>query len=100
MDAFSALADPTRKKIVELLMRREMSAGEIAARFPVSRPAISRHLRVLRQARLASFRGQAQRRVYSLNPKPLAEIDSWLERHRRFWAEKLDALERHLEDSK
>ena len=75
MQVFSALADPTRAKIVEALARRDMTAGEIAARFPVSRPAISRHLRVLRKAHVVRSRGEAQRRVYSLNPEALDEVD-------------------------
>ena len=78
MQVFSALADPTRAKIVEVLARRDMTAGEIAKRFPVSRPAVSRHLRVLRKARLVRSRGDAQRRVYSLNPEGLDEVDKWL----------------------
>ena len=96
MLAFSALGDPTRRGIVELLSRGERSAGEIAERFPVSGPAISQHLKVLREANLVQMRADAQRRIYGLDPKGLAEIDAWLGRVRQFWTGRLDALERAL----
>ena len=96
MDAFNALADPTRREIVELLAEGERSAGEIASHFSVSRPAVSRHLRVLRERGLVRAREQAQRRLYSLDPAPLAELDAWLARYRGFWAERLDALDIEL----
>jgi DNA-binding transcriptional ArsR family regulator len=92
----AALADPTRRRIVELLADGERSAGELAANFSVSRPAVSRHLRVLREHGLVSARVDAQRRVYSLDPAPLAELDEWLGRYRAFWAQRLDALETQL----
>jgi DNA-binding transcriptional ArsR family regulator len=100
MEAFAALADPTRRRIVELLAESELSAGEIAAHFQVSRPAVSRHLRVLRQAGVARSRIDAQRRVYRLDPQPLRDLDSWLARYRPFWQDRLDALGRHLDDRK
>jgi DNA-binding transcriptional ArsR family regulator len=78
----TALADPVRREIVELLARGEMGAGEIAERFPVTRPAISRHLRVLREAGLVTSEVRAQRRVYRLERAPLAELDAWLDRFR------------------
>ena len=87
----AALADPIRAQIVELLSTRDLTAGEIAARFTVSGPAISRHLRVLRQTGLATYRRDAQRRVYSLNPKPLLELDAWIAGHRRVWRARLKA---------
>jgi len=96
MLAFSALADPTRRRIVELLARGERSAGEIADEFDVSQPAISQHLKALREAGLVQMRAEAQRRIYALDPAGLAEIDTWLERVRRFWPARLDALEREL----
>ncbi len=96
MNALEALADPTRRRIVELLAERERSAGELAAQFPVSRPAVSRHLRVLRETGLVQRRGEAQRRLYSLDPTPLAELDEWLGRYRPFWAQRLDALDTQL----
>jgi DNA-binding transcriptional ArsR family regulator len=94
MDGFAALADPTRRRIVELLSDGEQDAGWIADRFPVSRPAISRHLKVLREAGLVEVEVAAQRRIYSIRSEGLAEIDAWLARYRRFWNERLDALER------
>jgi DNA-binding transcriptional ArsR family regulator len=94
---FEALADPTRRRILELLAERERVAGELAGEFRVSRPAISRHLRVLREAGLVSYRGEAQRRVYRFEPGRLSEVDRWVERRRRTWTERLDALARHLE---
>lgn len=93
---FEALADPTRRRILELLVDGERTAGELAAAFDTSRPAVSRHLRVLREAGLVRWRGDAQRRIYRLDPGPLAEVDAWLERYRRFWAGRLDALDDHL----
>ena len=96
MLAFSALADPTRRRIVELLGRGERSAGEIADEFDVSQPAISQHLKALRDAGLVQMRAEAQRRIYALDPAGLAAIDTWLENVRRFWPAKLDALEREL----
>jgi len=96
VDAIAALADPTRRRILELLAEREHSAGEIASHFAVSRPAVSRHLRVLREHGLVSARGDAQRRLYSLEPAPLAELDEWLGRYRSFWANRLDALDTEI----
>ena len=82
MLVLAALADPVRREIVELLAAGEAGAGEIAERFPVSRPAVSRHLRVLREAGLVTSEVRAQRRVYRLDRAPLAELDAWLERFR------------------
>jgi DNA-binding transcriptional ArsR family regulator len=98
MDTFAALADDTRLRILDALAKREMTAGQIAEMFPVSRPAISRHLRVLREAGLVQAKGDAQRRIYRIDPRPLREIDRWLERYRSLWSGRLDALERHLND--
>lgn len=92
MNALEALADPTRRTIVELLAEGERTAGEIASHFPTSRPGVSRHLRVLREQGLVSTRADGRRRVYSLEPAPLAELDEWLERYRSFWTNRLDAL--------
>jgi DNA-binding transcriptional ArsR family regulator len=96
MQVFAALADPTRRRIVELLGRRERSAGEIVGEFDVSGPAISQHLKALRDAGLVRVRVDAQRRIYSLDPAGLGEVDAWLARVRQFWAPRLDALEREL----
>jgi DNA-binding transcriptional ArsR family regulator len=94
--AAEALADPTRRRIVELLANGERSAGELAAEFSTSRPAVSRHLRVLREQGLVTARNEGQKRVYSLDPAPLAELDAWLGRYRSFWAQRLDALDTQL----
>lgn len=93
---FEALSDPTRRRVLELLAERELSAGEIAAAFTVSRPAVSRHLRVLREAGLVRARRDSQRRVYGLEAAPLLEVDAWLDTYRRFWPDRLDRLEDHL----
>lgn len=94
---FHALADPNRRQIVELLARREHAAGEIAEHFAISAPAISQHLKVLRDANLVTVRVDAQRRIYALNPAGLAEIDGWLAQVRGFWSARLDALAAQLE---
>jgi DNA-binding transcriptional ArsR family regulator len=96
VQALSALADPIRRQIVEMLADRERDAGELASAFPVSRPAVSRHLRVLREAGLVRVRPEAQRRVYVLDPRPLEDLSQWLEHYRRFWSQRLDALEVEL----
>jgi DNA-binding transcriptional ArsR family regulator len=98
--AAKALADPTRRRIVELLAEGERSAGDLAAEFSTSRPAVSRHLRVLREQGLVQVRGDAQRRLYSLDPAPMAELDAWLGRYRSFWAQRLDALDTQLARSR
>jgi DNA-binding transcriptional ArsR family regulator len=92
----AALADPTRREIVAVLARGEVAAGDLAARFPVSRPAVSRHLRVLREAGLVQVRADGQRRVYALDPGPLEELDAWLAPYRRLWAQRLDALDTEI----
>ena len=96
MRAIEALADPTRRRIVELLGEGERSVNELAAEFPVSRPAVSRHLRVLHEHGLVRAREEAQRRIYSLDVEPLAELDAWLDRYRSFWTQRLDALDTQL----
>jgi DNA-binding transcriptional ArsR family regulator len=98
MLALNALADPTRQRIVEMLAARELSAGDIAGKFDVSAPAISQHLKVLKQAKLVRVRADAQRRIYALDPKGFEEMDEWLTRIRRFWRGNLDALERVLKE--
>jgi DNA-binding transcriptional ArsR family regulator len=96
MESLAALADPTRRRIVELLVDGDRTAGELAAEFSISRPAVSRHLRVLREAGLVVAEPIATRRLYRLDPTPLAEIDDWLTRHRARWQHHLDALETEL----
>ena len=98
MQVLTALADPTRQRIVEMLAGRELSAGAIADKFDVSAPAISQHLKVLRDARLVRTRIDAQRRMYQLDPAGFQEMDEWLTRVRRFWRGKLDALDRVLKE--
>ena len=98
MLALTALADPTRRQIVEMLARGERTAGDIAQQFEVSAPAISQHLKVLRQAKLVSVRADAQRRIYALDAAGIGEIDAWLSDIRRFWAGRLDALEQALRE--
>ncbi|MEN3357883.1 MAG: hypothetical protein V7637_1865 [Mycobacteriales bacterium] len=93
---FEALADPTRRRILELLAGGERSAGDIAGEFAISRPGVARHLRVLRDAGLVRARGDGQRRLYSVDPAPLAEVQRWLIRYRLFWAQRLDALDTEL----
>ena len=96
MAVFEALADPTRRRLLELLAVGERSAGDLAAEFAISRPGVSRHLRVLREAGLVRTRGQGQRRLYSVDPGPLDEVDAWLDRWRGFWAQRLDALDTEI----
>src|SRR6188472_759584 len=90
--ALRALADPSRRTMIERLNRGPVTAGELAALLPIARPGVSRHLRVLREAGLVEVRRDAQRRVYSLRPEPLAEIDEWLTPYRARWEQRLDAL--------
>ncbi|MGW0483439.1 ArsR/SmtB family transcription factor [Nonomuraea sp. NPDC003214] len=94
---FEALADPVRRRLLELVAERERTAGELAAEFDTSRPAVSKHLRVLREAGLVTYRNEAQRRLYRLDPGPLEEAGAWIERTRSNWAARLDSLERHLD---
>ena len=96
MPVFEALADPTRRRLLELLAAGERSAGALAAEFDISRPGVSRHLRVLREAGLVRSRGSGQHRLYSVDLAPLAEVDAWLDRWRGFWARRLDALDTEL----
>jgi DNA-binding transcriptional ArsR family regulator len=96
MLSLAALADPTRRRIVEMLANGERTAGEIVGQFDMSAPAISQHLKVLREARLVTVRAEGQHRIHSLDPTGLEEIDAWLARTRRFWSSRLDALEHEL----
>jgi DNA-binding transcriptional ArsR family regulator len=96
MLALAALADPTRRRIVELLAQRDRTAGEIVAQFNLTAPAISQHLKVLREAGLVTVRVDGQQRVQRLNPVGFAELDHWLEKTRGFWSRRLDALEAEL----
>ena len=100
MDLFATLADPIRREIIEALTEGPLDAGSISERFPVSRPAISRHLRVLRESGLVASEPDAQRRIYRLNPEPLAELDRWVDRYRHFWNDHLDRLTEQLEEDR
>jgi len=97
MDAFQAIADPTRRHIVEHLAGGEASFGDLASRFAMSRPAVSQHLKVLRDAGLVTARAEAQRRIYRLDAAALSDVEAWLERVRRFWNPRLDELARQLD---
>jgi DNA-binding transcriptional ArsR family regulator len=96
MQGLTALADPTRQRIVEMLAAGAMSSGDIANRFPISAPAISQHLKTLREAKLVRVRVEAQRRIYELDPAGVDELAGWVTRIRSFWSAKLDALEEEL----
>jgi DNA-binding transcriptional ArsR family regulator len=96
---FRALADPTRRAVLDLLRRGRQPAGEIARAFPVSRPAISKHLRLLRQARLVRELRNGRHRLYHLDPQPLREVDQWLEHYRAFWQDKLASLRAFVESN-
>ncbi len=97
MDVAAALADDTRLRIGERLAREDLSAGALAAGFDTSRPAVSRHLRVLREAGLVAVEQRGQQRIYRLDPKPLAELETWIVDVRRFWSQRLDALDTEIE---
>lgn len=91
------LGDPSRQAILELLRDGERPVGELVERLPLSQPAVSKHLRVLKDAGIVEARTDAQRRLYHIRPEPLAELDAWLAGYRRLWAGQLDRLEEHLE---
>src|SRR5579859_2001762 len=94
---FQALADPTRRAVLDLLRHGGQPAGQIANAFPVSRPAISKHLRLLRRAHLVREHREGRHRVYQLNPEPLRAVDSWIEQYRVFWAASLNNLKSFVE---
>jgi DNA-binding transcriptional ArsR family regulator len=96
---FEVLAEPTRRRILDLILDAERPVNELVAQLDISQPGVSKHLRVLREAGLVEVRTDAQRRLYRVRPEPLAEIDAWLEPYRRLWAKRLDALERHLDET-
>lgn len=100
MHAFDVLGDPVRRRILELLADGERSSGEVCAviqeEFGISQPAVSQHLKVLREAGFATVRPQGSRRLYAVNSAPLREVDEWLDRFRRYWTPHLDALETEL----
>ena len=95
---FELVAQPTRRRILDLLRERARPVGELVKLLGLSQPGVSKHLRVLREAGLVRVRRDAQRRWYELEPAPLAELDEWLEPYRQLWEHRLDSLERHLDD--
>ena len=98
MRAFAALADDSRLAIVEELTAGEKAVGDLVDRLKLRQPTVSQHLKVLREAGLVRVRADAQRRLYSIDPSGFEVIELWLERHRRIWAKRLDAMERHMDD--
>ena len=96
MDTFTALADPTRRRIIESLALGESSFGDLADKFDMSRPAVSQHLKVLREAGIVTARADAQRRIYSLTDDSFDEVEEWLGQVREFWSQRLDRLEQLL----
>jgi DNA-binding transcriptional ArsR family regulator len=97
-DVLGVLADPTRRRLLDLLLEGPRAVGELVDQLDVSQPSTSKHLRVLREAGLVHVHPDAQRRVYALRPHRLAELDAWLAPYRRLWEGRLDALEAHLDD--
>src|ERR1044071_8034317 len=100
MDVFEAVADPSRRALLDALTERHHTAGELVAILPgLTQPTVSRHLRVLREVGLVEVRPDAQRRIYALRADGLVEMDQWIDRYRRYWTDHLDALERHLDST-
>ena len=97
VSVFEVVSESNRRRILDLLGVRERPVGELVEHLELSQPAVSKHLRILREAGLVEVRGEAQRRLYSVRPEPLRAIDEWLSAYRRMWAASLDDLERHLE---
>jgi DNA-binding transcriptional ArsR family regulator len=99
VSTYAALAEPSRRRILDLLRDREHSVKELIPHLELSQPGVSKHLKVLREAGLVEVRADGKQRWYGLRAEPLAEIDEWLEPYRRHWSARLDALERHLEEN-
>jgi len=97
--AYAALAEPSRRRILDLLRDGEHSVNDLVERLPLSQPGVSKHLKVLREVGLVVVRAEGKKRLYALRPEPLAEVDQWLAPYRAFWSNRLDALERHLEEN-
>jgi DNA-binding transcriptional ArsR family regulator len=96
--AFAVLAEPSRRRILDLLCEGEQSVGQLTTELRLSQPAVSKHLRILRDHGMVEVRTDAQRRLYRVRPQPLMELDGWLEPYRTLWNSSLDRLERHLGD--
>src|SRR6185437_12644943 len=99
-EIFRALSDPTRRAVLDLLRSGSLPAGQIAQSFPISRPAISKHLRLLRRARLVTEARRSRHRFYTLNPAPLRTVDAWLNQYRAFWETSLTSLKALVENEK
>jgi DNA-binding transcriptional ArsR family regulator len=99
MTAYAALAEPHRRRILELLREGERSVSELVERLDLSQPGVSKHLRILRESGLVGARPEGRQRLYGLRAQPLAEVDEWLEPYRALWSDRLDALERHLDEN-
>ncbi|HZI09538.1 MAG TPA: metalloregulator ArsR/SmtB family transcription factor [Myxococcus sp.] len=97
LSAFDVVAEPNRRRILDLLREGRRPVGELVDRLGLNQPTVSKHLRVLKEARLVEVQQDAQRRLYRLRPEPLLELDAWLEPYRALWSARLDALERHLD---
>jgi DNA-binding transcriptional ArsR family regulator len=95
---FELLAEPNRRRILDLLRDDERPVGELVAALGLTQPAVSKHLRLLREAGLVAVRADGQRRLYRTQPEPLREVDEWLAPYRRAWSRRLDALEQHLDE--
>ncbi len=98
VDTLAALAEPTRRRITDVLRHAERSVGDLVTELEMSQPAVSKHLKVLRDAGVVSVRTAAQQRIYRLEPGPFRELDAWLAPYRALWTHHLDRLERHLDD--
>jgi DNA-binding transcriptional ArsR family regulator len=99
MTAYTALAEPHRRQILDLLRDSERSVNDLVARLKLSQPGVSKHLKALREAGLVEVRPEGKQRWYGLRPQPLSEVDEWLEPYRVYWSDRLDALEHHLEEN-
>jgi DNA-binding transcriptional ArsR family regulator len=98
VDTLAVLAEPTRRRITDVLRRAECSVGDLVEALDMSQPAVSKHLRVLREAGIVSVRTAAQRRIYRLEPGPFRDLDAWLTPYRTLWARHLGRLEQHLDE--
>jgi DNA-binding transcriptional ArsR family regulator len=98
--AIEVLAEPNRRRLLDLLRDGERPVGDLVERMHLTQPAVSKHLRVLKDAGLVDVRADAQRRLYRIRPEPLAELDAWLEPYRALWSDRLDLLERHLDSTR
>ena len=96
-DVFAAIGDPTRRRVLDMLSQSGMAAGDIAAHFRVSRPAVSQHLRILRRAKLVGVQKRGREHIYHLNPEPLEEVYDWIEHYKSFWTTKMNALGKYLD---